>query len=161
MVNFNDVKQNYPRPTSTNSAQARADLYNALGGEWPTLINNPNYANTCAIRLSIAIRKSGIEIPSQYKEAQDGAGNTIILKVKTLKNFIESQIGTPFWGISKQPGQPIGSNTLPSVKGIIVYHVAWADATGHFDLWNGNDFVGNGNFSDIQDGYHLAVWKLN
>ena len=150
---FNNLKHHYP-------TQSKADFFTQLGGQWPKLINNPNYNNTCATRLSYAFNSAGDPVPQKYREAIDGAGNSLILKVKTMDAFIEGKFGKPSWGMSKEPGRPITKNDLPRESGIIVYHAAWSDATGHFDLWTGSSFIGSGNFDDIRDGFDIAMWFL-
>ncbi len=79
MSDFELLRRNYP----TNS---QAELFNELGGGWPALIGNPNYENTCAIRLSAAHFRSGKPIPGNFKEAIDGDSNAII--VSALKSTL-------------------------------------------------------------------------
>jgi Type VI secretion system (T6SS), amidase effector protein 4 len=151
---FDTIAGHYP-------TSSQADLFNSLGGTWPSLIGNPNYRNTCAIRLSVAFYNSGIPIPNNFKEAISGGGDAIILKVKTMSDFVKSQFGDIYWGMSKKPGEAISPSVVPSKKGIIVYHVAWSDASGHFDLWNRTTFIGAGRFADIADGFDIALWDLS
>lgn len=49
--------KNYPR----KRAVPPSALFRELG--WDDLIGNPNYENTCAIRVSLALIRSGITIP--------------------------------------------------------------------------------------------------
>jgi hypothetical protein len=148
MAIYDDLAGNYPK-------QSKEDLYNQLGGEWPTLIDNPNYQNTCAIRLSVAFHAAGYKIDNKYREAIAGDGRNIIIKVKTMWDYVTATIGPFYWGMSKNPGTPVD---IPPRKGIIVYHAAFADATGHFDLWDGGDFVGSGDLDDVKNGFDLALW---
>ena len=150
---FSQLKSSYP-------TKPKREFYNVLGGQWPSLIDNPNFQNTCAIRMSSAFLGAGISIPAQYKEAIDGSGNTIVLKVKTFKDFIVSQYGESSWGMSKPIGSVLASTDLPQKPGIIAYHADWADASGHFDLWETNKFVGTGNFDSIRDGFSIEMWFL-
>ncbi|MGR5485310.1 T6SS effector amidase Tae4 family protein [Vibrio alfacsensis] len=153
-IQLSTLIANYP-------TQSKAELYNELKGEWPSLINDENYTNTCAIRLSVALLKSGISIPNQYREAMTGEGKNLIIKVQTMSNFLTDTLGAPFWGMSKQPGQTLNlANTVPG-PGILAYHVKWANATGHFDIWDGQRFIGTGNPEHVKDGYELGLWKLS
>jgi hypothetical protein len=152
-MKFSELLQGYPN-------EQQAELFNSLGGQWPTLIGNPAYANTCAIRLSLAIGKAGLVIPSNVKEAIAGDGRPLIIKVKTMGDFLQSKFGDP-WGMSKQPGIPATDKDLPTYSGIIVYHASWKDATGHFDLWDGKRFIGAGNFGDMADGFDIAMWRVD
>lgn len=149
-VSFSKLRQNYP-------AAPKAEFYQSLGGQWPNLVNDPKYANTCAIRLSVAFMRSGLAIPQQYKEAITGNGEPLAIKVKTMGQVVNALIGKSYWGISKEPGKSVD---IPARSGIIAYHVAWSDATGHFDLWTGSGFVGSGNMSDIKDGFDVELWSL-
>ena len=149
-VSFAALKANYP-------LMAKAQFYQSLAGQWPTLVNDPNYNNTCATRMSVALTKSGVPILPQYKEGMTGAGDALIIKVKTMGDFMNSMFGPSYWGISKQVGANVA---IPNTTGIIAYHVAWSDATGHFDLWTGQGFVGSGNLSDVKDGFDIELWQL-
>jgi len=141
-------------------SQKRFALYQELGVKWPNLIDDANYQNTCSVRLSIAMRKSGVVIPKKFREAIDGEGNAIILKVKTMGLFIESLLGKPYWGMSKPVGGKISAKDIPRAEGILIYHANWSDASGHIDLWDGSTFVGAGNFDDIQDGFQIGLWRV-
>lgn len=148
---FETLKQHYPN-------EPKQELYTALGGEWPKLVNDKDYQNTCAIRLSIAFQASGYKIPAKFKEAIAGDGRPIIIKVKTMWDYVTETVGPFTWGMSKEPGSEI---KIPAKKGIIVYHKAFSDATGHFDLWNTSSFIGAGKLSDVADGFDLALWYHN
>ena len=148
MPSFESFEQNYP-------TEPKPQLYTALGGEWPTLVDDRNYENTRAIRLSVAFHAAGYNIPANFKEAIAGDGTAIIVKVKTMWDYVTETFGTFTWGMSKKPGTIV---KIPVRKGIIVYHKAFSNATGHFDLWNGTAFVGAGKLSDVTDGFDIALW---
>lgn len=153
-ISFYDLSEYYP-------TLPKSDLFSALGGQWPQLKNNPNYNNTCAIRLSVALKMAGLPVPNQFKEAIDGKGNPLILKVVTMSKFLESSLGPQYWGMSKEPSVPLKMSHIPKISGIIVYHASWSDATGHFDLWDGYNFVGNGNLDGVRDGFDIALWRID
>lgn len=48
---------------SSNKDVEAADLFKEIG--WDSLIGNPTYENTCAIRMSLALIKSGMHIPGR------------------------------------------------------------------------------------------------
>lgn len=153
-VKFNKLVSEYP-------TKQRREFFADLGGEWPDLVDNDNYRNTCTVRLSVAVKGAGGSIPPRFKEAQDGAGSPLVLKVVTMKDLVVDLFGKPSWGMSKQPGIPVKRDDLPRSSGIIAYHVNWKDATGHFDLWTGSNFVGAGNLDDISDGYMIEMWFVS
>lgn len=153
-VHYGDLKRFYP-------TMEKKALFDLLGGEWPLLVSNPNYNNTCAVRLSFAMIKSGMSIPKKHREGIDGDNNNLIIKVATFNLFLTNLIGDFDWGMSKPPGSSISVSDLPKQTGIIIYHVHWDDATGHIDLWDRNNFIGSGNFDDIKDGYSVHLWKVD
>lgn len=53
---FATLSSNY----SSNRSVSQEDLYKEIG--WYDLIGDPVYANTCAIRISLALIKSGVNI---------------------------------------------------------------------------------------------------
>ena len=141
----------------------RADLFRKLGGGWPAEIDKEKYVNTCAIRMSEALKDAGATIPASFKEAMRGDGSPIVVYVKTMRKVVQALLGEPTWGMSKQEEQALTAADLPKQTGIIAYHVSknvWDDATGHFDLWTGTAFVGEGKFSDIAKGYALEFWRV-
>jgi hypothetical protein len=148
MAIFESLELNYP-------TKPKKELYAALGGEWPSLVDDPNYQNTCAIRMSVAFHAAGYKIPGKFKEAVAGDGRTIIVKVKTMWDYVTESFGAFTWGMSKNPGTVV---KIPVKEGIIVYHKAFSDATGHFDLWKSTTFVGAGKLSDVTDGFDIALW---
>ncbi|SPZ47541.1 Uncharacterised protein [Agrobacterium tumefaciens] len=70
-VNFDTLYKNYPSsdPSHPNYLSQR-DLFTEIG--WDDFIGNPNYHNTCAIRVSIAFVKSGINIVPASHRIQKG-----------------------------------------------------------------------------------------
>jgi hypothetical protein len=153
MLRFSKLKSSYP-------VAPKPEFFTNLGGEWPSLVNNSNYNNTCAVRLSHAMNEAGEPVPSKYKEGADGAGRNLIINVRTMEKLVRDLFGAPSWGMSKPPGTRLSANHIPAVQGVIVYHANWATATGHFDLWTGKEFVGDGNFDDIRDSFDIALWTI-
>lgn len=164
VVSFSKLKAEYPR-------NERAQFYQSLGGEWPTLVDNPNYRNTCSVRMSMALNGAGAPIPSSEREAVAGDGRNIILRVRTMYEYLSKVLGNQSWGLSKNPGQSV---ELPVRTGIVLYHADFADATGHVDLWTGTEFVGqldtwqgielpsNPDMSDINDAaFEIGMWFLD
>lgn len=149
-VTFESLRAHYP-------TMPKEQFFKLLGGDWPKLVNNPNYQNTCAVRLSYALRGAGVAIPKKYQEANDGAGTSLILKVGTMGRLVQELFRDP-WGMSKVEGAQV---VVPAMHGIIAYHVKWDDATGHFDLWTGTGFVGAGKLEDIAQGFDVALWMLS
>lgn len=80
-MQFSKLREMYP-------TAARKDLFNSMGGQWPSLINDPNYENSCGVRLSLALLGAGASIAPKFKEANTGDGRPIILKVATMRDYL-------------------------------------------------------------------------
>lgn len=155
MPTFAALKAGYPK-------EQRDVLFKALGGEWPSKIpDEKNYGNTCAIRMSVALRKAGTVIPPGFREAMQGDGSPLVVTVEKMGKLLTAVLGPPAWGMSKKEGAPLEASDLPTFPGIIAYHVKWNNATGHVDLWTGKGFVGAGNFDDVGQGFDIAVWRVD
>lgn len=56
---FSTVKANFSSSQSVNQSR----LFEEIG--WSDLVSKPTFANTCAIRMSLALIKSGLTIPGR------------------------------------------------------------------------------------------------
>lgn len=130
--NFPQLKASYPQADRDN-------FFLELGGDWPLLINDDNYANTCAIRMSVALHGAGVRIPDGKRDGITGDGRNLIFSIGKMDRYLNELLGAPSWGLSKEPDDPV---QLPARAGIILYHADFSNATGHVDLWTGSDFVG-------------------
>jgi len=93
--------------------------------------------NTCAIRMSYALNKSGLKITSGTGVTVTGAdGSLYFLRVADLQVFLAASLGT---AQTLAGGAYVGP---PNQSGILSFNVAgFRDATGHFTLWNGNSLI--------------------
>ena len=151
---FTKLKENYPK-------SEQAELFNSMGGGWPDLIGKPNYENTCAIRMSLALSRSGQIIPANFKDHITGDGTNIIVKVETMFRFFEETFKQDSWGISNCANLTL--KDLPRKTGIIIYKFATpgtGGATGHIDLWDSTKFVGKGNLSDLKQSKMVQLWYI-
>jgi len=143
LAHFAALWQNYPShgafPTDPSLPNS---IWSTIGGhvqmnEWTEDANGnrvPN--NTCALRMSYTLNRSGYPIPKGSGAISGADGSWYLLRVKSLQTFLTSTLGAP----TSLPG---GTFTGPSGKtGIISFNVSgWSDATGHFTLWNGQSVV--------------------
>lgn len=154
---FDTIWGNYP-------LDAQADLFNnVLGGGWPALVGDPNYVNTCTIRLSVAFNRSGLLVPDNLG-IQDGGlkdqnGNNIVIKVATGEQLVRNYFGDYYWGVSHNPGDPIDLTQLPTQRGILIYRVHALDAAGHIDLWDGTGCKNDCHAQFAVSCYSMALWK--
>ncbi|QGZ39158.1 type VI secretion system (T6SS) effector Tae4 (amidase) [Pseudoduganella flava] len=154
-----DMKQHYP-----DSTVPTATLYDSkIGGKFVKLYEHPAYQNTCAVRMSYGLNRSGLKLgkaPSAGGSMQGGDGYTYWIRVSDLK----AELANRFKGADEELALPVipasmfGDNAamgaqfkqrvalaqdfldkkLAGRNGIVVFEVAgWGDASGHFTLWDG------------------------
>lgn len=153
------MKKHYP-----DSSVLTPDLYDSkIGGLFAKLYNEPGYQNTCAVRMSYGLNRSGFKLAKAPSGAsvQGGDGHVYWLRVTDLKGEISgrfkgadeelslSVIPTSLLGdkdaMSKlfktrvKEGQAFIDTKLGSKSGIVAFDVTgWGDASGHFTLWDGS-----------------------
>lgn len=160
-LEFGKLKENY-------SIGDKTELFtNVLGGGFQNLVNNPNYDNTCAIRISAMLNAIGVEykIPPIWGQNDGGHtdqnGNHILIKVRSAHDYLMSKFGEPYWGYSKQPGSAFDYSTVPSKTGILLYHANFSNARGHVDLWNGSACLYNCPETDLGAAFQFTFWKVD
>lgn len=124
-IRFNQWWSNYP-------AGEAEEVKKQIGGK----VNAGWIDNTCAIRISRVLNYSGFEIPYTQGETISGAdGKWYFYRIRNLRPYLESKLGAPNYTFSP----PYDMTEISKLKGFIHFDVkVWRDATGHFDLWNGN-----------------------
>lgn len=154
-----DMSKYYP-----SKAVATPTLYDQMiGGAFRKLYDHPAFKNTCAVRMSYALNRSGIRLgtaPSKGGTYVGGDGFKYWIRVKDLQQFLDDR----FKGADETLTlAPVSSTLDPGGKefqkkyeerkekatiwldsrlkgraGIVVFNVAgWMDASGHFTLWDG------------------------
>lgn len=134
-----------------------------LGGE----VNQPMITNTCVIRVARALSMAGIKIrpftlqngKSMYL-IRDGQSNRLPIRVAEFKQYMVAKYGQPQVkvafstdGVDEIPSQ------LNGKRGIIMFDVrVWSDATGHFDLWDGEGCAHQCYFDKARN---VWLWILN
>ena len=132
---FGQLWQGYP-------VENQADFFASLGGGWPAEIGKPAFANTCALRISVAMMRAGVPVPQDLASAdgnlKTGSGAPLIVRVTTAKLWLERLLGPSSWGTSKAVGADI-DDLVPAWTGILLYRLLVpTDASGHVDLWDGH-----------------------
>lgn len=126
---FNVLWNNY----SSNKSVLKPELFKEIG--WNDLINNDVYANTCAIRVSLALIKSGVTIPEGRMPIRAGThrGKKIEPGQAKLSNILamKSMLGKPEKFKSGEYEDGIGNRT-----GIVSFFhlVPGVYENGHIDL---------------------------
>lgn len=99
--------------------------------------------NTCAVRLSDAFNYSGLPVPRRFdglKTVRDGGGSNIAFRVAELRKWMLYRLGKPDIMTTKKANDPFDKSAITNKKGIIEFAIAFSDATGHLDLWDGSTF---------------------
>lgn len=154
-----DMKKYYP-----DNKVSSPELYdNMIGGRFKKLYNEAAYENTCAVRMSFALNRSGLKLgkaPSRDGSVVGGDGYTYWIRVTDLKPELDLR----FKGADEELKlNPIPVSALPDVdhrqalfrervkqaqdfldtklasrNGIVAFDVSgWGNASGHFTLWDG------------------------
>ncbi|HEX5683715.1 MAG TPA: type VI secretion system amidase effector protein Tae4 [Ideonella sp.] len=117
-----------------------ARVASVVGGKVAANILPPGQAgkwgNTCAVRLSYVLNKTGVLIPHTPGKTVSGADHRWYFHyVRDVIQFLQQRWGKPDL-VASFP--PTGGGELSGKKGLVLFEVeGWADATGHATLWNG------------------------
>ena len=154
-----DMEKHYPAKNITADV-----LYDQMiGGRFKGANNVPAYKNTCAVRMSYALNRSGLPLgvaPSNDGSPTGGDGFRYWIRVSDLAPFLikqfkgaDEELTLPMIPAAlytdveamKEPyikrrrmAQAWLDTKLAGKKGIVVFTVGgWSGATGHFTLWDG------------------------
>lgn len=134
------------------------ELYQWIG--YPENVGNPNFANTCAIRLSLALLGAGLPNPGNWPIKDGKYKNRMIeTRQRKLSNWLVRQLGQPEKFTSGMEAQ----SKIGSRSGIISFFKLHGptDNQGHIDIvmidhWG--KYLRCNNDNDDQGGcYWLAV----
>ncbi len=144
------------RPHFPGASVTPAEVAETIGGK--VLLNyknDPDYKNTCAIRLSRALNYAGEKhrIPGPAEAANYGikvnSGDDrrwYVFRVNDLVRFLGARYGPPV----DIPRPAVGSweSAITGKRGIIHFRViGWSDAAGHLDLWDSDACLGKAYFN--------------
>jgi hypothetical protein len=113
----------YPKGSEVSASE----LYEQVGGpllDWYK--ENPEaLANTCAMRLSVALNEGGFPIPETTGTYKGANNKNYFITVKAMTAYLKTLWGTP---------QILKPNYV--VKNAIIWqsNCGWTDATGHLDI---------------------------
>ncbi|MFV0386277.1 T6SS effector amidase Tae4 family protein [Paracoccus sp. (in: a-proteobacteria)] len=129
-ANFSSGTPSLPGYVST------ADLFHEIG--WDDFISNPSYQNTCAIRLCLALIKTGHPLSSGSHKILAGAykGERVEVRMRTLAE----KLAQPSWfGAPRVLEDRNVSNAIGSGQGVIAYFgLPGYSGGGHIDLIDGS-----------------------
>lgn len=165
MPNKRIAIQTNSTPNSLKEIKLRVLTFDELWNVYPSgnPYNNPDYRDQCAIRLSVAFHRIGIEMKSfssnliKPMSGQHSIGRIILdgNATATRANELAEWLNfRPIAGIGKAENIT-GQDWLSKVKGrtgIIMFDGYWpregetvtTASGGHIDLWNGSRLTGMG-----------------
>jgi hypothetical protein len=126
---FSVLEGNYPQKKKVT----REELFNEIG--WSDLIDNFNYANTCAIRVSLALIKSHFYLPGRMKiNLGPFKGRKIEPGHGKLSHLLasKSMLGKP-----EKFAMDVAERGIASRSGIVSFwnlHPSMGDTQGHIDI---------------------------
>ena len=150
---WKDMKSHYPA-----DGISKFDFYPKISKALGVDADKPAYSNTCALRMSFALNKSGVKLrkaPSKGGNIVGDDGRNYWLRVKDLQTELQTKLGKPdneyeqpsfpyaSWNMSQlaRRAQQTNLEFISKIKGrngVVVFEVSgWSDATGHFTLWDG------------------------
>ena len=129
-------------------------------------VNAGYIKNTCCVRLSYAFNYCNIPVPANFKDMETvkgGDGKRYALRVKDMRRWMTSKFGAPELDFKKTAGEAFDKTSIQSAKGVIGFDIAFGDATGHVDLWNGTSFSSE---SKMSTNYwtaanRISIWKTS
>ena len=137
---FAALWNNYPSPDTYPTAvqpSGRTSIWDLIGGRVGKNGNSGIFKNSCTVRLSYALNKSGCSIPYIKGKTVSGAnGDWYFFRLSDLSAYLEEQ-----WGPAETISADDWKTSLAGQTGIIEYEIQWSDATGHASLWDGNTNV--------------------
>lgn len=135
---FRTLWSHYPQ----SRLWSREKLFRDIG--WDSLIKDSAYKNTCAIRLSIALQKSGISISSSA--GMSGLKGYMKGKAIEIRQDKLSEQLSQLWGKPEELPKLKVENAIGDKDGVISffkipgYHVG-NGLGGHIDIVDGRDFA--------------------
>lgn len=100
-------------------------FYESLGGDFPGLLAKYDMSNTCAAKLSEAMRLAGIKIPNGGSNTVKGTHGYYYANAKKMSLFFKEHF--------KRPGVKIKYNTYVKY-GIVFQDGGFRNASGHVDV---------------------------
>lgn len=121
---FSELNKNYPRTE-------REPLYQELG--WSSIANNEAYANTCAIRMSICLLRSGMLLQGGELTIWKGplARRSVKIRFDQLALYLEKQ-----WGAPEKFSLADYRKGIAGKRGVIVFWELPGGYPGHIDIYH-------------------------
>lgn len=138
-IHYSQLKNNH-YSSNTNSANylSAEGVYEEIGHSYNELVKqNPGYENTCAIRMSLALLKSGISFKGRLKI---NAGKYQGRYIETGAKLLADQLSLA--GVFGKPEifKPADAFSKVSRKGVVFFSKIAGYGGGHVDLIETSSF---------------------
>jgi len=131
------------------------DFRTRIGGE----VDNPSFGNTCVLRMSEAFNLAGHPMTRRAGlfTVLGGDKKIYAVRVAEFRKYMLSVYGTPDLVRTPPKGKKEGvlSSDFAGLRGVLCFEVRFADATGHFTLWDGARAVHGDYFSRA---WRVSLW---
>lgn len=121
------LRAHFPDPYNVPAQE----LWQWLG--YPEAARNPEWENTCAIRMSLALASVGVFVPNAYLVVAAGKykGHRLEIKQEILANHL-----CTIWGEPEKFGAALLRERVGDRRGVIRFVGLWGpyDPQGHIDL---------------------------
>lgn len=146
-----------------SSSGSAPHVAKVIGGAVATNINMVGgWTNTCAVRISYILNKSGVAVPKLKGKTVTGAdGSNYFFRVADVIAYLTQRWGKPDVLLASPPS---GGGPLAGKKGLILFEVSgWGDASGHATLYNGSGCYDHCYFNEEGVNYKTSrahFWSL-
>lgn len=152
LTGFERMWNAYPVPGGTADEAKRM-----IGGD----VNATWLSNTCVIRVSRSLNYAGHPVPQGFaglSTARGADGMRYAYRVEEFRKYLTQVYGPATFVEERDPprdGVPEGFVGQTGIIGFLVK--GWADATGHFDLWDGEECRSHGYFDKA---FKMLLWRV-
>jgi hypothetical protein len=147
LTGFSRMWTEYPRGEAE-------DVKTLIGGD----VDADWITNTCVVRVSRSLNYAGHPIPVRppgMSTIKGGDGKRYGIRVREMKVYLRNTQGAPQLSLAVSGEVP---DELRGRRGLLCFDVTgWSDATGHFDLWDGEACANHGYFERAS---RVHLWEV-
>jgi hypothetical protein len=143
---FGRLRANYPK------SKKRKDLFAQLG--WSAIADDAAYKDTCAIRMSVALARSGMHLTGGTMRVQTGElkGDRIETRQRKLSEILRRQWGEP----ERFDGEKGARDGIGKRTGVVSFFRIAGGPGGHIDLINPGPY----GFAECARSCYFGCWEI-
>lgn len=160
-VQYSVLKSNhYSSDRMSASYKSGEDVYQEIGYSLDVLVGqNPAYENTCAVRMSLALIKSGVEFRGRLRIRSGPYKDKMI---EPGAKLLADQLMRPVvFGRPEVFGPRNAITRLSGKKGVVLFWKIAGYGGGHIDLIEASDTVQTCNSGCYFDSKEIWFWSLD